>query len=440
MKTLALAVKEFKSVFRETGGLLVMFLMPIAFLVVFNLIFAGMWNDGSNDSPFKIPVVNLDQGEMGAKVVAALENVKYVKVETKFEDGKLFTEEEAIKLVADGKRNQVLILPAEFTEKIMAGEKIDLPLYVDPALPVQYAGPVQGSILGALFSTVFSEQMKQQFPDRIVEGMDKFEKQFGIVIPPKIREELKKGTFLNEYILGEESAEENGKSESTGFLFDEDALLAKLDIRQPPAIKREQFPSVYQQNLSAYSVISIFFIISAIGSGFFDEQKFGTFRRILAMPLGKASFLTGKLLPYIFINFLQVAVLVFLSVVLYGCDLGQHPEAFIFVTFCTALSASGMGLMMVTLFKSYTKMSSVSTIVVLMASALSGAFVPRFVMGDFIQKISLVVPQSWAIMAYQNVMVRGKGVFEVMPECLALLGFSAVFFLIGLWRFSYQDS
>lgn len=247
----------------------------------------------------------------------------------------------------------------------------------------------------------------QQFPARIDEAINKFQKQLGIVIPPVIRKELKKGNFVKEYIFGGSSGEgENSTSGSFGF--DEDVLLARLDARQPPAVKREDFPSVYQQNLSAYSVISIFFIISTIGAGFYDEQKFGTFRRILAMPLGKASFLTGKLVPYIFINFLQVGVLVFLSVVLYGCDLGQHPEAFVFVTLCSSLAASGVGLMMVTFFKSYTKMSSVSTIVVLISSALSGAFVPRFVMGEFIQKVSLVVPHSWSIVAYQNVMVRER--------------------------------
>ena len=436
MKALAVAKKEFLSVFRETGGLLYMFLMPLAFLIVFNLIFGNSFSGGGGDSPFKIAVANLDSGEFGGKVVENLSNFEYVKVETQFTTGEVFSDEDVVKLVADGTRNQALIIPEDFSARIKAGEKVNLPFYIDPALPVQYRGPVKGSIVGALYAVVFSEQIKQELPKRISQGMDDFEANLGITIPEDIKEQALKSDFLNNLMM---PGSGEGK-EDTGFKFDEDALLAKVEIRQPPEIKREEFPSVYQQNLSGYSVLAIFFIITAIGAGFFDEKKFGTFRRILAMPLGKASFLVGKLIPYIIINFLQVGLLVILSVMFYGCDLGQHPEALILVTVCSSLAAAGIALALVTLFKSYTKMSSVSVIVVLISTALSGAFVPRFVMGELVQKISLIVPQSWSLIAYQNVMVRGKDIMGVLPECGVLLLFSLVFFAFGLWRFSYSES
>jgi ABC-2 type transport system permease protein len=367
-------------------------------------------------------------------VVNSLKNIEYVKVESEDTEGTAFTEEFVIRLVSDGKRNQALIIPEDFSEKVLAGEIVNLPFYLDPALPVQYRGPVRGSIVGALYSVVFAEQMKQDIPKRINEGMDKFEKNLGIVIPANVRQEILKSDFMQNYLFPGSQAQDEG------FSFDEDALVARLDKRQPPEIKREEFPSVYQQNLSGYSVLAIFFIITAIGAGFFDEKKFGTFRRILAMPLGKASFLVGKLIPYVIINLLQVGLLVFLSVVFYGCDLGEHPEALVLVTICSSLAAAGIALALVTLFKSYTKMSSVSVIVVLISTALSGAFVPRFVMGELVQKISLIVPQSWSLIAYQNVMVRGKDIMGVLPECGVLLLFSMVFFAFGLWRFSYSES
>ena len=93
---------------------------------------------------------------------------------------------------------------------------------------------------------------------------------------------------------------------------------------------------------------------------------------------------------------------------------------------------------MVTLFRSRGRLESFSVVIVLVSTALSGAFVPRFVMGEFVQQVSLVVPQSWALVAYQDVIVRGKGLIDVLPNCGVLLAFAGVFFLIGLFRFRFE--
>ena len=95
MKILVLAVKELKTIFRETGGLFFMFLMPVALLIVFNLIFGGAYSTGPSDSPFRLPVVNQDEGDMGAVLLKQLEAIEWIRVEHKFtEDDRPFTAED----------------------------------------------------------------------------------------------------------------------------------------------------------------------------------------------------------------------------------------------------------------------------------------------------------------------------------------------------------
>lgn len=429
MKALVIFLKEFKVVFRESGGLLYMFMMPVALLVVFNMIFAGAFSS-SGDKPFPLPVANLDRGDLAAKVIDRLKSVEWVDVELKNADGKPYSEANAIGLVEDNQRNYALIFPADFSEKIRAGQEVKVPLYVDPALSIQFTGPVEGSVTAAFFSVVLREQMKATLPARIEQGMKDMEKDLGIQIPPFIKEKIKSGELVDRFL------KQSGTGDMPGF--DEKSLLAKVEKRQPPSVKREEFPTVYQQNLSGYSVLSVFFIITSIGAAFFHEKRDGTFRRILAAPVSRSAFLAGKLLPYVLVNFLQVAVLIALSVIFYHTDLGNSPLALVAITLCMSLSACGVGLLMVTLFTSEQKMESVSVVVVLISTALSGAFVPRFVMGEFVQNLSLAVPQSWALVAYQDVMVRGKGLIDVLPNCGMLLAFASVFFLFGVLRFRFE--
>ncbi|MBE0695468.1 MAG: ABC transporter permease, partial [Anaerolineaceae bacterium] len=57
----------------------------------------------------------------------------------------------------------------------------------------------------------------------------------------------------------------------------------------------------------------------------------------------------------------------------------------------------------------------------------------------FLRSLSNIVPHSWAIKGYQNLMVRGLGLEEVLPQIGMLLGFALLFFLFAVWRFRYEE-
>ena len=43
------------------------------------------------------------------------------------------------------------------------------------------------------------------------------------------------------------------------------------------------------------------------------------------------------------------------------------------------------------------------------------------------------------MMAYQDLLVRGQGLAQVLPEIGMLLLFAAIFFVVGVWRFDPLD-
>ena len=70
---------------------------------------------------------------------------------------------------------------------------------------------------------------------------------------------------------------------------------------------------------------------------------------------------------------------------------------------------------------------------------LGGAWVPSFVFPEWLQKLSLFVPTRWAVDGLDATTWRGLGLSSAMVPTLALLGFTALFTVISLARFRWQE-
>ena len=64
--------------------------------------------------------------------------------------------------------------------------------------------------------------------------------------------------------------------------------------------------------------------------------------------------------------------------------------------------------------------------------------VPSSVMPPFMQTISRLTPHAWALNGFQNVIVRGLGVMDVLPSVGVLMTFALVFWGVAIWRFRFD--
>ena len=187
-----------------------------------------------------------------------------------------------------------------------------------------------------------------------------------------------------------------------------------------------------------------FLTAQATASSIFDEKRAGTFRRLLAAPLGKWELLIGKMLPNFVIAILQMVVIVAASLVLLplvGQDapsLGNSPLGLILVTILVALCSASLGILLGALCRTESQVGGVSSVVLWVAGMVGGAFIPAFVLGDFLNTIGKVVPHYWALQAYNDLMIRGQGLADILPELGILAGLTAVFFVIGLRRLKFD--
>ena len=127
------------------------------------------------------------------------------------------------------------------------------------------------------------------------------------------------------------------------------------------------------------------------------------------MVLAKFFFLSGQ-------GLLQVGVIFVVAWLVYGVDLPGHIAPWLIVTALTAAAAAGLAVTMASACTTRQQASTVSSFLVLLASAIGGSMVPRFMMPPWLQDLGWFTPNAWAIEAYQGVLWRGDTMADLLPS------------------------
>jgi ABC-2 type transport system permease protein len=402
--------KDLKILFKDIGGLATLFLMPLMFIVVMSTALQGLFNTGTDTQPRRLPVVNLDRGEHAAQVIEALARLDGIKVEMAW-DGATLTREQAEALVVDGERSVAVIFPADFSAQVKARAEDDdatatIELIADPAVSTQLIAPIQGMVFGTAERVAEMEVARAHITESLASAFAQ--------LPPEMQP-----------TPDQIAIETDGTS----------AIALKRVAPAEMGIEVE--PDTYQQNVPGYTVLGVFFIVGTMASSILTEKREGTFRRLLVAPLPKPILLAGKILPYYLVNLVQIAIMFGVAHLLFGMAFGD-PVALGAISMALAAAATGLGIMIAALGKTDTQIGGLTSLLTLTMSALGGCLMPTTIMPSFLQTLSRFIPHAWAMQGFQDVLVRGYGLAGILPEAGVLLGFAAVFFLIGVWRFRFD--
>lgn len=309
-------------------------------------------------------------------------------------------------LLQSSRRSAALVIPADFSRTVDAGEPAEVTLLYDPAGDSiefqQIAGVVEGGTI------------RLSVGNRVKVGLEQLT-DLAAFAPAGIRQSL--------------SMRVNQQSAS--------AQQPAVNLRKvgPENYQLGAMPDTYQQTIPGYTVMFVFFIVSALAGSIREEKLQGTFRRLLSAPISKTELLGGKLLASLCVGLVQVFLLFMVGTLVFHLGLGNDPVAFLLLTVMLVLAASSLGLAVST-----TKLGGAGlTTPIIISALLGGCMFPLDLMPPFLRALSYFVPHSWALQGYQNLMVRGLGLQEVLPHIGALLGFSMVFFLFAAWRFQFEE-
>ena len=415
----AITLKELKILFRSAGTVSTLFLMPVMFILVMSIALNGVFDAGSEDNPISLLVSNADQGEIAQKVIGNLKKVNGLTIIDR-EDEVNLDRATIDALIMDGTYHIGLVFPTDFSEKILAQNSNGavVTYVVDPSVGNQMMGPVRGMVQGY----IEREASLAQAPANIQSGFDSIL----AALPPANQAMVKP---LLQAFTGVMSQSDVLSSSTTGITY----------VEEPPTgMLIEKSPTSAQQNVPGYTIFGVFFIIQSLALSIYEEKSLGTFRRLQAAPLSRTTLLIGKLLPYFIINLIQIVLMFAVGVVVFHIELGHDFLALALVSITTAAAANGLGLMIAALAKTREQMSGVSTLLSVTLAAVGGMMVPVYVMPDFMQFFSKITPHAWALQGFQDVIVRGLGILDILPESAALMGFALLFFGVALWRFRFE--
>ncbi len=192
-------------------------------------------------------------------------------------------------------------------------------------------------------------------------------------------------------------------------------------------------------NSSAGQLITWVFIpLLGISSGFAYERRKGTLRRILTTPTTKATFLLGTITAQVLIALVQMLLLVGFGILVFKLNWGHSPAALLLVMLASALSAAALGTALGTFVKTEGQASGISLTMGMTMALLGGCWYPLELFPAFMRTVAMIFPTNWAMQGMMGIVLRGQGIMGILPQVGVLMGFSLVFFVIGILRFRYE--
>ncbi|HSQ39532.1 MAG TPA: ABC transporter permease [Anaerolineales bacterium] len=192
-------------------------------------------------------------------------------------------------------------------------------------------------------------------------------------------------------------------------------------------------------NSSAGQLITWVFIpLFGISALFAYERQQGTLRRLLTTPSQKATFLLGTISGQVAMALVQMLLLVGFGILVMKLNWGREPLALFVILFAAALAAAAFGTTMGTFIKTEGQASGLSIMFGMVMALMGGCWYPLELVPSAIQNAVKILPTTWAMQGLLDLVSRGKGLVDILPEAGVLLGFAAVFFTVGVIRFRYE--
>jgi len=192
-------------------------------------------------------------------------------------------------------------------------------------------------------------------------------------------------------------------------------------------------------NSSAGQLITWVFIpLFGISALFAYERQQGTLRRLLTTPSHKATFLLGTITGQVFMALVQMLLLIGFGILVMKLNWGREPLALFVILFASALAAAAFGTTMGTFIKTEGQANGLSIMFGMIFAMMGGCWYPLELFPATVQNVVRILPTTWAMQGMLDLVSRGKGLVDILPEAGVLFGFAVIFFAVGVLRFRYE--
>lgn len=174
----------------------------------------------------------------------------------------------------------------------------------------------------------------------------------------------------------------------------------------------------------------------SMGESLAGERERGELARLFMTPTSVATVVGGKIMSRLVIQTSTALVLIGAAILLFDITIAGSMVLTIFLLILTALCFVGFGIMVsarVSTQEDYVQMIMPFTMPMMF---ISGVFYPLETMPWIFQKLAYIAPLTYANDALRGVMLKGLNIGDIWIDVVVLLGFTALFFIMGVIRFN----
>ena len=195
----------------------------------------------------------------------------------------------------------------------------------------------------------------------------------------------------------------------------------------------------YAHSFAGMSIQFILFMGIDAGVTLLLMRQEGMWRRLRAAPLSRAVLLGSRVAGTTLISMMILAVVYLAAALFFGVRIDGSAIGFVAVLIAFALLTASFGLLIAALGKTPEATRGLAILATLLLVMLGGAWVPSFIFPAWLQTASLFVPTRWAIDGLDAMTWRGLPLQSALLPTAILVGWSALFAAIAIWRFDWED-
>jgi ABC-2 type transport system permease protein len=327
-----------------------------------------------NTDPKNLPVAVLasDNSPFARRLIHAMENSGYFRIVDHVE-----SEEDARRLLARGEVQFVLNLPPDFSRRLVRGERPAMLVQADATDPSAVSSAVQ--VMNEISRTAFNRDLA-------------------------------------------------GPLEKLGAKGGPIEMRIHLEYNPDRITQYNIVPGLMGVVLSMTMVVNTALAVTR-------ERERGTMEGLLATPALPLEVMTGKIVPYIFVGYVQVTVILLTAWLLFQVPMvGSLP-----LLYASALSfiaaTLAVGITISTLVRNQLQAMQMSFFYFLPSMLLSGFMFPFRGMPEWAQAIAQLLPLTHFLRVLRGILLKGNGFADVWPNVWPILVFGLVVMALGALRY-----
>jgi len=378
----------------DQRSVILTFLLPVILITLFAFAYGSIGAYNGRSEPVKLLVTDLDKTTSSKEIIYKIDSLEDI----------ITVVSDSIKskeLVIKGEYACALIIYKGFQDSLEAGNTTPVELVYDRSREMEI-GILQQNIISTLTSSTgeiivkksIEKYLQGQFPDIDKSTSDK-------ILKTTVNKGNNKAAIKWISLVGEKN----------------DTKLGLI------------------QAVAGTAILMLLFSVAGVGTSLLEEKENGTINRLLYSPLKGSTILFSKMLFAFFISILQLSAMFLFAWLILNMDMRVNIPGLILMIIATSFAVSSLGIFLAAVAKTRQQAQNLSTIIILVMSAVGGSMIPLFIMPSILQKIALLSVNYWGIQGFYDLFWRVLPLDEILPKILVLLSIGIVMTLASIQLF-----